>query len=77
MVGVPQVPPGPSLDGGGKPPGRSGWGVPPHHDWMGSPPTIASTCYAAGGMSLAFTQEDFLVDFNFVVDDFSSFFSVW
>ena len=43
-------------------------GVPPqhHHDWMGYPPpirqsSIASTCYVAGGMPLAFTQEDFLV----------------
>ena len=40
----------------------------PHHDWMGYPsPTpirqssIASTCYTAGDMPLAFTQEDFLV----------------
>ena len=49
--------PRPSLDGGGYlgyPPTMSGWGYPP-------PPTIASTCYAAGGMPLAFTQEDFLV----------------
>ena len=37
-------------------------------DWMGVPPSQvrrqssrASTCYAAGGMPLAFTQEDFLV----------------
>ena len=31
------------------------------------PPGIARNCYghAAGGMPLAFTQEDFLVDFNF------------
>ena len=44
------VPPPPGLDG-----------VPPH-----TPPirqsSIASTCYAAGGMPLAFTQEDFLVN---------------
>ena len=33
-----------------------------------SPPGIASTCYgyAAGGVPLAFTQEDFLVDFTFI-----------
>ena len=40
-------------------------GVPPIQDWMGYPHpvrrqiSIASTCYAAGGMPLAFTQEDF------------------
>ena len=27
----------------------------------GTPTSIAGTCYAAGGMPLAFTQEDFLV----------------
>ena len=59
MVGVPRVPPA-----------RSGWwGVPgvaslPRLD--GVPPpirqsSIASTCYPAGGMPLAFTHEDFLV----------------
>ena len=44
----------------------TGWGVPP--PWLdGVPPppirqnSTASTCYAAGGMPLAFTQEDFLV----------------
>ena len=45
------------------PPTMTGWGT-PHHDWMGYPPSptsIASTCYPAGGMPLAFTQEDFLV----------------
>ena len=31
------------------------WGIPPR------PISIASICYAAGGMPLAFTQEDFLV----------------
>ena len=47
-------------------------GYPPIQDWMGSsppppPPTvrrqssIASTCYGADGMPLAFMQEDFLV----------------
>ena len=43
---------------------RTGWGT-LHHDWMGLPPirqsSIGSTCYAAGSMPLAFTQEDFLV----------------
>ena len=41
---------------------------PPIQCWTGTPPppsrrqsSIASTCYAAGGMPLAFTQEDFLV----------------
>ena len=43
-------------------------GVPPRPE-MGYPPTrqisIVSTCYAAGGMPLAFTQEDFLVPNTF------------
>ena len=46
----------------GVPPGH-GMGYPPRPE-MGYPPrqiSIASTCYAAGGMPLAFTQEDFLV----------------
>ena len=39
-----------------------------------SPPTIrqhsiASTCYPAGGMPLAFTQEDFLVSVYFLLAD--------
>ena len=50
-----------------------GWMVlpthPPIQDWMEYPPpppirrqsSIASTCYVAGGMPLAFTQEDLLV----------------
>ena len=50
------------LDGGYPwvpPPSRTGWNTPP-------PPimrqnSIGSTCYAAGGMPLAFTQDDFLV----------------
>ena len=63
-MGVPPL----RLDGGTPPPNldwvppiRAGWGYPP-------PPlprrqsSRASTCYAAGGMPLAFTQEDFLVD---------------
>ena len=49
------------------------WGTPLTQTWDGVPPTwdaplphitqssIASTCYAAGGVPLAFTQEDFLV----------------
>ena len=42
----------------------------PHHDWMEypfimtgwgtPPPSVRSTCYVAGGIPLAFTQEDFL-----------------
>ena len=56
---------------------RTGWGPIPWvkewlgyppliEDWMGYPPpisqsSIASTCFAADGMPLAFTQEDFLV----------------
>ena len=51
MVGVPQ----PGLDGGGYP------GYPPPPIRQSS---IVSTCYAAGGMPLAFTQEDFLVVFS-------------
>ena len=53
-------------------------GVPPQ-DWLGYPPSgldggipsvrrqrsRVSTCYAAGGMPLAFTQEDFLVHMYF------------
>ena len=45
-----------------------GWGTPPWPGLDGLPPpppfrqsSIASTSYAAGGMPLAFTQEDFLV----------------
>ena len=53
-------------------------GYPPGQVWMvvgGVPrvtPTpirqssIASTCYTVGGMPLAFTQEDFLVELNFI-----------
>ena len=40
--------------------GYPGWGVP----WPGGVPSqdnIGSTCYMAGSMPLAFTQEDFLV----------------
>ena len=72
MVGVPQpgldgrgylgYPPRPGLDGG-----EHTWGTPPPPPPIldGVPPprqsSIASTCYAAGGMPLAFMQEDFLV----------------
>ena len=61
--GVPQ----PGLDGGGGTPSQvwMGGGVPcPGLDGGGGrgvPGSIASTCYAAAGMPLAFTQEDFLV----------------
>ena len=62
----------PGLDGGGYPPTMTewvsptmtGWGTPSPH-----PPTsIASTCYAAGDMPLAFMQEDFLVITADVID---------
>ena len=59
----------------GYPPPDLGWGTPPTiKTWLGYPPppthpldssSIASTCYAAGGMPLAFTQEDFLVLFEY------------
>ena len=56
----------PHLRSGGVPHLRSG-GVP--HLRSGYPPprwiSIASSCYAAGGMPLAFTQEDFLVSLYF------------
>ena len=52
MGGVPQGTPWPCLDGG------DGGYTPPPPIRQSS---IASTCYAAGGMPLAFTQEDFLV----------------
>ena len=58
-LGYPQ----PGLDGGGAPPWPGldvggTWGT-PHPPIRQS--SIASTCYVAGGMPLAFTQEDFLV----------------
>ena len=53
----------PPRPGTGNPPGT--WeGLPPLQTWDWVPPPtwdIASTCYVAGGMPLAFTQEDFLV----------------
>ena len=65
----PRVPHRPGLDGNpphhdwmGYPPIMTGWGIPPTMAGWGNPPpirqSIASTCYAAGGMPLA---EDFLV----------------
>ena len=60
------------------PPSRPGQGTP--QTWDGVLPprqsNIASTCYSAGGMPLAFTQEDFLVIIHFTFMDapaFSSF----
>ena len=56
---------------GGTPfPGLDGWGIPPGKGvspWQGYPPqktSTACTWYTAGGMPLAFTQEDFLVSFS-------------
>ena len=58
MVGGHPGYPQPGLDGGGVPPTtKTGWGTPPPIKQS----SIASTCYAASGMPLAFTQEDFLV----------------
>ena len=53
--------PDPALDGGGTPT-LDGGGTPSPHPRV-PPPGIASTCYgyAAGGVPLTFTQEDFLV----------------
>ena len=48
-----------SGQGGGYP------GYPPPHSIRQS--SIASTCYPAGGMPLAFTQENFLVILYFTV----------
>ena len=56
-----EVPPCPDLEGGTPPPPSPGQvqgrGYPNQN-------SIACTCYAAGGMPLAFTQEDFLVTMN-------------
>ena len=69
--------PFPGLDGGTPFPGldrgdtpfagpRSGWRVPPHpRSGQGDRNIAVCTCYAAGGMPLAFMQEDFLVLRNF------------
>ena len=43
------------------PASRTGWGTPSIKRQISK----ASTCYAAGGVSLAFTQEDFLVKTSF------------
>ena len=51
-------PPGP---GTGSPPPRPGTGYPPPDQVWIRQSSTASTCYAAGGVPLAFTQEDFLV----------------
>ena len=60
--GVPGVPSGQVWMVGGylgySPPARSRWGNLPPPIRQSS---IASTCYTAGGMPLAFMQEDFLV----------------
>ena len=61
-------PPGPGMgylppDMGWGTPQDLGWGTTPQ-TWDGVPPRqvrIVNTCYAEGGMPLAFTQEDFLV----------------
>ena len=73
----------PGLDGEGVPRvplTRSGWwgipGVPTRPGLDGVPlltrsaldSSIARTCYAAGGVPLAFMREDFLVENNFVLE---------
>ena len=47
----------------GIPPIMTGWDTPPPHQEI----SIVSTCYAAGGVPLAFTQKDFLVKYIFLV----------
>ena len=48
------------------PPSKTGWGTPsPNPRLDGVLISKASTCYAAGGVPLAFTQEDFLVNVCF------------
>ena len=62
------VPPRPEM---GYPPQTWDW-VPPRPGTRYPPQprqiSIASTCYAAGGMPLAFTQEDFLVIYKYCLD---------
>ena len=61
--GLDRVPPGQVWmdgEGGAVPHPCGGGGTPPPPIRQSS---IASTCYTAGGMPLAFTQEDFLVHF--------------
>ena len=81
LLGLDGVSPVLTWDGGTPHPGLDG--VPPGpdlQDWMGYPPpparrqsSIASTSYAAGGMPLAFTQEDFLVNYWITVEYFCRF----
>ena len=58
---------------GGPTPIRTGWEypLPARTGWANLPSfrqsSIASTCYAAGGVPLAFTQGDFLVLFIYLV----------
>ena len=66
--GLDGVPPIPARTVWGTPLARTGWGKPPGQDWIGYPlppirqsSILSKTFYAAGGMSLTFTQEDFLV----------------
>ena len=52
----------------GYPLSKTGWSTPTIQDWMGYPPahqeiSIVSTCYAAGGVPLSFTQQSFLLHF--------------
>ena len=57
----------PPPDMGWDTPPDLGWGTPQTWDWVYPPRqiSIASTSYAAGGVPLAFTQEDFLVFINY------------
>ena len=52
----------PPRPGTGYPPPDLGWSTP--QTWDGLPPP--TTCYTAGGMPLAFTQEDFLVYYTII-----------
>ena len=64
------IPPPPGLDGLHTPPSQLGLdGITPAPIRQSS---IASTCYAAVGMPLAFTQEDFLVYLFIYFCDFDS-----
>ena len=55
-MGTPLPAPGKGVTPHPLPPSRTGWGPP-----IRKQSSIGGTCYAAGGMSLAFTQEDFVV----------------
>ena len=84
-LGYPQTRSGwgipPTRSGWGKPPGPGmgspanlGWDNPPQTWDRVPPPDLGwGTCYAAGGMPLAFTQEDFLVNISFQKVFFFSF----